>query len=116
MPEIMPEIMPETLLKIEGCDSLETAIKVKNCLSYYGEVMSDISEITHYDPDPEAQPVGNGTYQLKIKLNRQIPNYIPAAGKKIRISYTGSTFLCSNCYRVHSRNNCKNKKMCGLIM
>ena len=31
-----------------------------------------------------------------------------AADRKIRISYPKCTFLCSNCFRAHSRKNCKN--------
>ena len=31
--------LEETLIKIDGCDSHETAMKVKNCLSYYGEIV-----------------------------------------------------------------------------
>ena len=108
-------IQQEVIVKIEGCDSHETACKIKNCLSYYGEIQSDITENTHYDPDPNAQPVGNGTYQVKMKLKRQIPNFIPAAGRKLRISYIGNnlpcTFLCSNCFRAHSRKSCKNEKV-----
>ena len=101
----------EVMVKIEGCDSIEAACKVKNCLSYYGEILSDITEKCHYDPDPNALPVGNGSYQVKMKLKREIPNFIPAAGNKIRISYTGCIFLCSNCFRVHSRRSCKNEKV-----
>ena len=78
---------------------------------YYGEILSDVTEKCHYDPDPNALPVGNGSYQVRMKLKREIPNFIPAAGKKIRISYTGCTFLCSNCFRVHSRRSCKNEKV-----
>ena len=58
----------EVMVKIEGCDSIEAACKVKNCLSYYGEILSDITEKCHYDPDPNALPVGNGSYQVKMKL------------------------------------------------
>ena len=105
------DIIKETTIKIEGCDSYENACKLKTCLAYYGEFLSEISEITHYDPDPDAQPVGNGSYQIRMKLNRQIPNFIPAAGRKIRISYTNCTFLCSNCFRAHSTKSCKNTKV-----
>ena len=48
----------ETTFKIEGCDSYENLSKLKDCLAYYGEVLSEITENTHYDPDPNAQPVG----------------------------------------------------------
>ena len=33
----------EISIKIEGCDSLETACKIKTCLTYYGEILSDIT-------------------------------------------------------------------------
>ena len=32
----------ETTIKIEGCDSFESACKIKNCLTYYGEVLTEI--------------------------------------------------------------------------
>ena len=38
------ETLPETLIKIKGCDSLENACKIKNCLSYFGEILSDVTE------------------------------------------------------------------------
>ena len=105
------DMQTKTTIKIEGCDSYEDACRTKNCLAYYGKVLSEIKKNTHYDPDPNAETVGNGTYLVKMILNRQIPNFIPAAGKKLRISYTGCTFLCSNCFRAHSRKNCKNQKV-----
>ena len=54
--EIQEEIatQKEVLVKIEGCDSMESACKVKNCLTYYGEILSDVTEKCHYDPDPNA--------------------------------------------------------------
>ena len=70
------QILPETQIKIEGCDSFENACKIKDCLSNFGEVLSEVTENTHYDTDPEAQPVGNGIYQVKMKLHRQIPDLV----------------------------------------
>ena len=31
------EVQRETIVKVDGCDSYETACKIKNCLTYYGE-------------------------------------------------------------------------------
>ena len=61
------EVQRETVVKVDGCDSYENACKIKNCLTYYGEIRSDITEMTHYDPDPNAQPVGNGSFQVKMR-------------------------------------------------
>ena len=41
------ETLPETLIKIEGCDSFENACQIKNCLRYFGEVLSEVTENTH---------------------------------------------------------------------
>ena len=43
-----------------------------------------------------------------MKLKRQIPNFLTAAGRKLRISYPECTFLCSNCLRAHYRKRCQN--------
>ena len=43
----------ETTIKIEGCDSYENAFKIKNCLAYYGEILSEITENTHGQPESE---------------------------------------------------------------
>ena len=32
------------------------------------KILSEITEMTHYDPDPNAQPVGNGSFQVKMNL------------------------------------------------
>ena len=37
------ETRVETTIKVEGCDSYETAVKVKSCLTYYGEILSEIT-------------------------------------------------------------------------
>ena len=63
------EIQQETSIKIKGCDSHDSANKIRNCLAYYGEILSEFTENTHYDPDPEAQPVCYGTHQIKMKLS-----------------------------------------------
>ena len=51
----------ETLIKIDGCDSNETAEKIKSCLSYYGELLSDITE--------------NNVIQLKCQNTNMLYNY-----------------------------------------
>ena len=41
------EMQTETTIKIEGCDSYEDACRTKNCLAYYGKVLSEIKKNTH---------------------------------------------------------------------
>ena len=62
----------------------------------------------HY---PDESKVGNGVYSVKMKIVKQIPNFLPALGLKIRINYRGCQLLCPNCYRVHPRRRCLNEKL-----
>ena len=105
------EVDVATTVKIEGCDSLSSAIQLKTWFERYGEITSDFKEEYHYDPDLTALPVGNGVFSVNMKITKQIPNFIPACGLKIRVSYTGSLKYCTNCYRVHPRRTCKNNKV-----
>ena len=36
------DVQKETIIKIDVCDSLENACKLKSCLAYYGEVLTEI--------------------------------------------------------------------------
>ena len=44
--------------------------------------------MTHPDSDPN-DPVGNGTYVVKMKLRKPIPQFLPISGKKLRIKNNG---------------------------
>ena len=77
----------------------------------YGELIEEITEESHYDPDPEANKVGNGIYTVKMKIKKEIPNFLPASGLKIRIYYKGCILLCPNCYRVHPKRYCTSAKL-----
>ena len=58
-------------------------------------------------------PVGNGTYNVKIKLSRAIPNWVPMYGRKVCIEYTGTKRQCSSCYGPHPKKFCKSER-CGI--
>ena len=47
--------------------------EVRKWLQLYGELVTDITEDSHYDPDPDSAKVGNGIYSVKMKINKQIP-------------------------------------------
>ena len=61
-------------------------------LRTYGELLSTINEKTHKDSD-QHNPVGTGTYIVKMKLKKQNPQYLPNYGRKLRIYYPG-IFFC----------------------
>ena len=98
-------------VRINGISSNYDVKKVKNWLEMYGELIEEITEESHYDPDPEANKVGNGIYTVKMKIKKEIPNFLPASGLKIRIYYKGCILLCPNCYRVHPKRYCTSAKL-----
>ena len=99
------------IVKINGIESNSDIEKVKKWLALYGELLSEIKEESYHDNDPEAVHVGNGVFSVKMKIRKEIPNFLPALGLKIRINYKGCNLLCPNCYRVHPRGYCKNAKL-----
>ena len=55
--------------------------------------------------------VFNGTYTVKMKLNEQIPQFLPVFGRKLRVQYPGINKSCFNCYGNHNRQKCRNTKV-----
>jgi hypothetical protein len=84
-------------------------------LSNFGEIVSDIKEpLFDDDGDPNAAEDGNnqtGNYNVKIKLNQDIPQLLPILGKRIRIHYPGIQRLCMNCFGNHQKSHCHSKKL-----
>ena len=85
------------LVEISGCQYSITKGELLCWLNLYGEVLSDITEMTHPD-SVNAEAVGNGTYVVKMKLSKPIPQFLPVSGRKIRFYYNGIRRMCTNCY------------------
>ena len=98
-------------VKIEGTDYTLNNDQIMKWLEQYGEAQSYLSEDIHVDSDSEADKVGNGTYSVKMKLKKDIPQFLPMHGKKIRIYYRNMTKLCTNCFGQHQRRQCRNQKV-----
>ena len=90
------------LVEISGCQYSITKGELLCWLNLYGEVLSDITEMTHPDSDTN-EPVGNGTYVVKMKLSKPIPQFMPVSGKKLRFYYNGIRRMCTNCYGYHAK-------------
>ena len=99
-------------VKIEGCEySLEQEL-ILDWLKHYGEPISPISEDIHIDTeDSEGERVGNGIFSVKMKLHKDIPQFLPMHSKKIRIYYRNMTKLCTNCFGKHTRRQCRGEKV-----
>ena len=97
-------------IKVENCEySIEDDLIVE-WLKIYGEPLSLLGEDVLPDSDSDSGPLGNGTYSIKMKLHKDIPQFLPMHGRKIRIYFKNMNKLCSNCYGCHSRRQCTNER------
>ena len=93
------------MIKIISCEYKLSQSEILDWLASFGEVLTEITE-EPFGADDEQEPglplVGNGVYMVKMKLTKDIPNWIPMFGRKICIEYPGIKRQCSNCYGPHN--------------
>ena len=98
-------------VKVSGCDYSIEEEEVVEWLKMYGETFGRLNENFFFDPNPAAKRIGDGTYTIKMRLDRQIPQFLPMYGKKIKIEHRSIQVLCTNCYGKHTRKVCKSEKV-----
>ena len=86
---------------------------LKILLSLSGYVVSDIVEDLFLDdPKNETSPKINtdgestgtnhtGNYSVLMKLDTNIPQLLPMAGRRVKIYYRGVKRLCTRCFEKH---------------
>lgn len=101
-------------VKLEGCEFRVDKEKMIEWLSYFGEIKSEVTEDTLEDSDDSADDfpsAGNGIYSVKVKIARDMPQFLPIYGKRVRLYYRGIIKRCTNCFHNHQRKNCRNEKV-----
>jgi hypothetical protein len=109
-----------TYIKIEGAEYQLNEEDVTKWLSNYGTMMSEIVEdqakLEYSDSEEEEEEAcqelvsHTGTYSVKMALRKQIPQFLPIGGKKIKIYYRGINKMCRKCYKAgHLWSVCKNR-------
>ena len=102
-------------VRIIGCDYRLMESEILDWLVLFGEVISEISEEIYVDKDdPNSEslpPIGNGTYVVKMKLKKDMPNIVPMYGRKVFLDYKGIRRQCNACFGPHVKKYCKNEKM-----
>ena len=100
-------------IKIDGCNYELSKKEITSWIEMYGEIKSELEELA-IPGDNDGTPVGTGSYTIKMKLNRLIPNVLPMQGLKIKCSYQGVKKQCGNCYGYHRQeeNHTKRKYNC----
>lgn len=103
-------------VKIEGCEYRVSKQELQDWMAELGEVSSDITEDKldcdfGSDSDGEDHAIGSGTYSVKMKLVRDIPQFLPMCGKRVRLYHRGIVKLCTNCFGAHQRKVCNSVKV-----
>jgi hypothetical protein len=85
-------------------------------LSLYGDILSPIIEDCFEDPEDKGEDGedgvnATGTFSVKMRLKKEIPQLIPMLGKRVSIYYPGIRRLCSKCFEEHSGKFCKKTKV-----
>ena len=99
------------VVTLSGCDYSVEEEEMREWLSLYGEVFGSITENMHSDEKTNAKPTGNGTYSAKMRLDANIPQFLPMYGKKVRVDHKGQQIMCTNCYGKHPRKVCKSERL-----
>ena len=101
------------LVRIIGCEYKFTETEILDWLSCFGEVISEIAEepFGNEELEPDLPPVGNGVYIVKMRLSRDLPNWIPMFGRKICLEYRGMKRQCNNCYGPHAKKFCRSERV-----
>ena len=69
-------------VRVIGCDYSIEEEEILEWLRMYGETFGKLNENFYYDPNPSAKPTGDGTYTVKMRIDKQIPQFLPMHGKK----------------------------------
>lgn len=80
-------------------------------MDLYGERAGELTEDVCPNLDSDTDPICMGTYSIKMRLRKNIPQLIPMWGKRIRVYHRGVQKLCNNCYGPHPRRNFKSEKV-----
>ena len=85
-------------IKLEGCNYQLTEEEILTVLDSYGATQGEMEEVAVNTPDGE---FGTGSYVIKIKLDRHVPNIVPMYGLQIKVSRKKTKKQCSKCFGYH---------------
>ena len=97
-------------VSIEGCEYRVPKEALVSFLSCYGVITSDFLEVVYKDGDTQDN-IRMGSYSVKVRLNRDLPQLAPIMGKRVKFYYKGIQKLCPKCFGSHHIKNCHSKKI-----
>ena len=104
-----------TVVKIEGCDYQVPEEQIITWLSHYGEIKSDLEEDLFKDTNETGGNNRTGNYSIMMILEHKIPQLLPMNGRRVKIYHKGIDKLCTKCFGVHRKSECKAEKKLAWI-
>ncbi len=100
-------------VKVEGCKYRVEKEQIIAWLSSFGEIKSELTEDVYEESDDSENdmPLENGIYSIRMKIKKDMLQFMPMHGKRVRLYYRGILKRCSNCFQQHQRKHCKNEKV-----
>jgi hypothetical protein len=98
-----------TVLKIEGCDYQVPEEQIITWLSHYGEIKSDLEEDHFRDDNKTGGNNRTGNYSIMMVLEHKIPQLLPMNGRRVKMYHKGIDKLCTKCFGVHRKSDCKSE-------
>jgi len=81
-----------------------TPDQIKLWLSLYGEVVKQ----PEFEDAPGLKRIKTDNVTCMVKLNKHIPNLLPAYGRRMNVTYSGQPIQCAKCYLFgHVRAKCE---------
>ena len=99
------------IVQIEGCEYRVPEEEIVAWLELYGSVESELVENCFNDADDLEGTNRTGSYSVKMKLNCEIPQMLPMAGRRVKMYYRGIQKLCTNCFGHHNRRGCQSRRV-----
>ena len=105
-------------VKIEGCEYRVEKAELMTWMNYLGDTITEITEdrinLDEESGSDEENPgfsVGTGIYSVKMRITRDLPQFVPICGKRIRLYYRDIPKVCTQCFGRHPRKGCLAQKV-----
>ena len=102
-------------LRIDGCNYEISENELRKWIDLYGKIKSDIEELAA-PGGCDGEPVGMGSYMVKVRMKNSIPHILPIGGLKVKCTYIGVKKQCKNCYEYHTSKRTERIKKGELLM
>jgi len=104
----VPLLGEEVQIFVRGTRFRLTPVQIKLWLSIFGTLIDEPG----YIKDTELSHISTDDLTLRMILKRHVYGWLPAFGRKLRVSYKGQPIQCGACFGLgHVRSNCQGERV-----